>query len=120
VPHGLSFAAVAQNGGDPGRRVDALHHLADEIGTKYVHTCLSDCGLARFCRARAFASARPAVAGPQVVRMLPGIRSLERVVELGAGAPPLPEERPVAEQLQRAARYYDSRVQPQRGGGRRS
>jgi hypothetical protein len=119
VPRGLSFEAVAPSASDSDRRIDALHELADGVGTNYVHSCLSDCGLARFCRARAFAAGRPGLAGPQAVRMLPGVRSLGRAVELGAGAPPLPEERPVAELLHRAARHYDSRVQSLRAGGSR-
>jgi hypothetical protein len=118
APPGASFGAVADHrpvverrGGelDPhaARRVETLHVLADDVGTTYVPACLSTCGLGRFCRERAFASGSPQVAGGNVVRLLPGIHSLNRAADLADGAPAGPVEAPAAAQLARAARLYD-------------
>jgi hypothetical protein len=119
APHGLSFGAIADQrpAGSHGkqeldpradRRIDALHGLADGVGTTYRPLCLSTCGLARFCRERAFAGGSPNIAGAQMVRMLPGIHSLGRAADLAAGAPAAPTEAPAAAQLVRAARLYDT------------
>jgi hypothetical protein len=118
LPPGLGFAPVAQSAGAPERRIEALHALADAVGTRYVRTCLADCGLARFCRSRAFSSGQPSLAGPQTVRMLPGVATLDRAVELAAGAPPSPREEPAAAQLQRAARLYNGGRAVAAGGAR--
>lgn len=122
VPAGASFGTIADQSADPERRVEQLHAMADAVGTTYVPECLSTCGLARFCRVRAFAAGSPQLSGPQAVRLLPGVRSLERAAELADGAPARPAEAPVAAQLARAARLYARHTRPARarvaGGGR--
>jgi len=110
APAGASLAAIADRTTEEARRLDALDGLADRVGTTYVPGCLSTCGLARFCRKRAFAAGLPQLAGGQAARLLPGVRSLDRAVELAEGAPPGPTEVPVAAQLARAARLYDRQV----------
>ena len=84
-------------------RLDRLSEIADAIGTEYRPACLSSCGLSRFCRERAHASGDPARMGGQLLRLLPGIDSIDRVSKLVANIGVKPEEKPVAEQLQRAA-----------------
>jgi len=107
LPSGLNFSAVADKNADPGRRIDALHDLADRVGTAYSPNCISTCGNALFCRARALKAAAPTLSGPNAVRLLPGVNSLIRAAELSDGANPSPQERPVAEHLARAGRLYD-------------
>lgn len=98
-----SFGAVAK-GGEP-QRVEAAHQLAKEVGTNYRPDCLSSCGFSRLCRDRAHTAGSPCRVGPQLLRLLPNIDSLDRVAELAAGAKPNDGERSVADQLARAARY---------------
>jgi hypothetical protein len=106
----ITFRVVADRNAEAGRRTDALHNLADTVGTVYTPACLSTCGNAAFCRERAFRAGSPCLVGPQAVRMLPGVRSLRRAAELGEGAPPSTDEAPVAPQLERAGRLYDVAV----------
>jgi hypothetical protein len=118
VPPGITFGAVADRrpeglrradlpDPDADRRLDALHALADRVGTTYAPSCVTTCGLGRFCRSRQFAAGSPHLAGSKVVRLLPGVHSLDRAANLGDGAVPGPTEGPVATQLARAARLYD-------------
>src|SRR5262249_21181509 len=65
IPQNLTFAAVADLKADEERRVDALHDMAETVGTVYSPTCLSTCGNALFCRERAFRAGLPCVTGPQ-------------------------------------------------------
>jgi hypothetical protein len=108
VPQGVTFATVADPKADETRRVDALHELAERLGTVYSAGCLSTCGNALFCRERAFRAGQPCVLGPQATRLLPGIETLQRAAELTAGAPPSQTEAAVAPQLERAGRLYDA------------
>lgn len=109
IPGNASFAPIADPGIESMQRVETLHDLADHVGTYYVPSCLASCGLARFCRERAFADGAAQLAGSQTVRLLPGVQSLDRASELAEGAPATDGERPVAAQLARAARLYDDR-----------
>lgn len=86
-------------------RVEAAHRLADRVGTSYQPSCLSSCGFSRLCRERA--CGKPERVGATLVRLLPNIDSLDRVNALAGGATPTNEERPVAEQLVRAARLRE-------------
>src|SRR5262249_22318418 len=104
----LTFAAVADLKADEERRVDALHDMAETVGTVYSPTCLSTCGNALFCRERAFRAGLPCVTGPQAVRLLPGVRSMQRAADLSEGAPPSRDEVAVAPQLAQAGRLYDA------------
>lgn len=113
LPAGAGFGEIADRTIDPERRVDALHSLADQVGTDYKPDCLSNCGNAIFCRERAFQQGAPCVSGPQIVRLLPGVRSLTRAAELTNGAPPNAVEGPAAELLARAGRLYNASL-PQR------
>jgi hypothetical protein len=115
LPDGLpTFAAVADEAAPERARVAAVSRLADEVGTTYRPVCLSACGLSRLCRYRAASAGEPARVGASLVRLLPGVRSLDRVGELVDGATALPEERPVAEQLVQAARLRE-RFAPEAG-----
>jgi hypothetical protein len=107
LPEGLSFGAVDRTA-EPDRRIDALHELADRVGTCYQASCFSNCGNSRFCRDREFRNASPSLAGADAVRLLPGIESLRRAADLVEGARPTPAEKPAAEQLVRAGRLYDA------------
>jgi hypothetical protein len=104
----VNFGLVADQAAEPARRIEALHQIADQIGTTYKPTCLSTCGNALFCRERAFHSGSPCLTGPQAVRLLPGVTSLGRAAELVDGAPPTRTETPVAAHLARAGRLYDA------------
>jgi hypothetical protein len=108
VPAGVSFGLVADARADERRRLDVLHDLADRVGTAYAPSCLSSCGNARFCRARAFRDGSPCLAGTATLRLLPGVPTLGRAEELTRGAPPAPEEGPAASLLERAGRLYDT------------
>lgn len=105
-----SFSAVASGTAEEGRRLDALEEIADAVGTTYRPACLSSCGLSRFCRERAHDSGDPARVGGGLVRLLPGVASLDRANELARGAAPREPEAAVAEQLQRAVLLRDSLV----------
>jgi hypothetical protein len=107
LPPGTSFGPVADQNADSERRVDALHQIADEVGTHYVSTCVTGCGLYRFCRARARACGSTSLVGEKGLRLLPGVATLDRAAELAGGAPASEVERPVAEQLALAARLYE-------------
>ncbi|XXX81375.1 hypothetical protein WMF30_21685 [Sorangium sp. So ce134] len=110
IPAGTpTFAAAAK--GDEAARLDALAKIADAVGTDYRPGCLAACGLSRFCRERAHDDGAPGRVGGPIVRLLPGIASLDRAGELGRGAPPAAEEAAVAEQLARAARLR-ARLEP--------
>jgi hypothetical protein len=112
VATGAGFGPVADNKADPARRVEAFHDLADRVGTTYKPTTCMSCGAVRLCRLRAFTSGAPPLAGTQAVRLLPGVRSLDRAAELTAAAPPTPAETPAATQLARAGRLYDQATRP--------
>ena len=73
---GTSFGPVADRDAEPGRRIEALHGLADQVGTHYVSSCVTGCGLYRFCRARARACGSPQLVGEKGTRLLPGVTSL--------------------------------------------
>ena len=108
LPSNLNFRTVADTNVDTNQRLDALHDIADRVGTAYNDSCLSTCGNAIFCRERTFREGSHCLSGSQVVRLLPGIRSLQRAAELTDGAPPVADEAPVATHLTRAGRLYDS------------
>lgn len=110
VPQDASFSLIADPGAEEAKRIDTLNDLADRVGTRYVPGCLSTCGLARLCRERTFRNGSPDLAGPEVVRLLPGVSSLGRAADLADGAPPGPSERTIAPQLARAARLYDAHL----------
>jgi hypothetical protein len=84
VPPGVSFGPIADRDSDESRRLDALHDLADRVGTAYQPSCLSSCGNARFCRERARQAGSPRLAGTAMSRLLPGVQSLDRAEELRA------------------------------------
>jgi hypothetical protein len=100
------FAEIADTEADPSRRLDVLDEVVDRVGTKLTSGCLSTCGAARYCRARAVAAGSPVIAGEQAARLLPGVRSLPRAAELAEGAPPVTGEAAAAAQLRRASRLY--------------
>ena len=98
-----SFGNVATSASE-AERIDAAHALADQVGTNYVPSCLSSCGMSRLCRERAHDAGDPSRLGGHLVRMLPDVNSLERVSALASGKPPTALEQPVAEQLVRVER----------------
>lgn len=95
-----SFGRVAA--GEENARLDSLSQIADAVGVVYRPSCLSSCGLSRFCRERAHGSGDPGRVGGQLVRLLPGIGSIDRVTELVNGGGAEMAEEAVAEQLYRA------------------
>jgi hypothetical protein len=107
TPSGLTFGPVADRGAEEAARLDALHDIADRVGTNYRPSCLTTCGNARFCRARAVAAGAPCVAGTAAQRLLPEIVSLGRAESLSRGAEPTPAEAPAAALLERAGRLID-------------
>jgi hypothetical protein len=108
APAGLSFGPVADTAADERRRIDALHVLADRVGTAYQPSCQSSCGNARLCRARAFRDGSPCLSGTTTLRLLPGVPTLGRADELTRGAKATVEEAPAADLLERAGRLYDA------------
>jgi hypothetical protein len=107
APPDASFGPIADAAAPEDRRLEALHVLADRVGTAYEPSCLSDCGNARFCRTRAFRDGAPCLSGTTTLRLLPGVATLGRAEELTRGAPPAAEEAPAAALLERAGRLYD-------------
>jgi hypothetical protein len=108
APAGLSFGPIADASANEGRRLKSLHVLADRVGTAYEPSCLSTCGNARFCRARAFRDGSPCLSGTTTLRLLPGVSTLGRADELTRGTNPTVEEAPAAVLLERAGRLYDA------------
>jgi hypothetical protein len=117
VPDAVSFGVIADKAAPEARRIDGLHDIANRVGTNYAPSCLSTCGNALFCRERTFRACSPSLSGPQTVRLLPGVRTLQRAAELTEGAPASTDERPVAPQLAQAGRLYDAAVAPSPAGG---
>jgi hypothetical protein len=111
LPAGV-FGQIADTTADTSRRLEVLDSLVDRVGNKLTSGCLSTCGAARYCRARSVASGSPAIGGEQLVRLLPGVRSLPRAAELAAGAPPSTTEAAAAGQLSRAGRLYAEKAPP--------
>jgi hypothetical protein len=93
-------------------RLDHLDGLTDRFGVHYQASCLSSCGMAKFCREKLHSAGDPSVCGVATVRFLPGVRSLDRAAELGAGAPPTTAETKtgVAEILSEAHSLYRSKA----------
>jgi hypothetical protein len=87
LPVGLDFGAVADRGTPTGARLEVLDRIVDGLGTRYQDSCMTACGLAKFCRARAHARSDTAVAGGMAIRSLPAVHSLRRAADLAAGAP---------------------------------
>ncbi|AWM40244.1 hypothetical protein GobsT_13020 [Gemmata obscuriglobus] len=110
TPAGVSFGPIADTGAEEASRLDALHQIADTVGTAYAPNCLTTCGSARFCRARAVAAGAPCVTGPAAVRLLPEVLDLGRAESLTRGAPPTPQEAPAAALLASAGRLIDEAV----------
>lgn len=92
VDPSATFGAVADASTSDDDRLAALERVTDVYGTEYRQTCLSSCGLARFCRHKVRASGAPDICGSSVVRMLPAVPTLQRAYELAQGASPVGEE----------------------------
>jgi hypothetical protein len=110
VPAGLSFGPVADEKASEQQRLDALHNIADHVGTAYQPSCLCSCGNARFCRQRAIQSGAPCITGITSLRLLPGVPTLDRAEQLTRGETPTSEEAPVASVLEQAGRLYDATI----------
>ena len=88
VPAGLTFDAVADTTNSDDARLAAFAAVTDELGNWYrPGACLTSCGFAWACRESAFHASDPALAGGMVGSALPGVVSLDRLAELGHGAP---------------------------------
>ena len=74
LPPGTSFGPVADAGSEPERRIETLQGLADQVGTRFISSCVADCGLYRFCRARASACDSPSLVGEKERACFPGLR----------------------------------------------
>jgi hypothetical protein len=92
---------------EPQVRLEKVEHMMNEVGTNYRPDCLQDCGMAKLCRGRASEVGLATVCGTQIVRLLPGIRTLPRAAELAAGANAAPTEVHAAASLAQAAAVYD-------------
>lgn len=120
-----TFGDVAAKKATEQGRIDAAECLADKVGTKFGPGCLSSCGLSKLCRERAHRTGDPARVGPQLVRLLPNVASVDRAAALARGATPQNGEAPVAAELVRAKRLLGELVKAgpparaQVGGGRR-
>jgi hypothetical protein len=118
VPTGVTFGHVADHRSKAerdvqpidlaaDRRIQELHAIADAVGYTFHPECFSTCGLAAFCRSREQAAGSLDLMGKNLVRILPGIHSLQRAGELADGAPPGPNETHAAARLARAHQLYD-------------
>lgn len=108
LPAGLDFGQVADTDAAVSARLEALDRIVDGLGHRYQDSCMTSCGLAKFCRARAYARSDPAVAGVTTTRSLPGVHTLRRAADLAAGAPANESERStgVAAALASAGELY--------------
>lgn len=108
----ITFGPVGDRERDPSERIEALDHVAEAFGTHYQSSCLESCGLAKFCRGQARDEDSPGLCGTNVVRMLPGVRTLSRASELAAGSTPSAEEveTGAADLLTETASVYDEAV----------
>ena len=95
LPAGLDFGQVADTDAAVPARLEALDRIVDGLGTRYQDSCMTSCGLAKFCRARAHVRSDPAVAGMTTTRSLPGVHTLRRAADLAAGAPANESERSI-------------------------
>lgn len=104
--------ASEKSGEGPEERLEHLDELTDRFGVHYQTTCLTSCGMAKFCRAKLHRAGNPALCGQGTVRFLPRITSLGRAAELGAGALPTPDEQATgaAELLAEAGSLYRDRL----------
>jgi hypothetical protein len=103
----VPFSAIADKTAPDDKRVDAARRLIQLIGNTYRPECLATCGLSRLCRERAEDNGDPCRVGGSLLRLLPGIESIDRAYALAHGAVASAAERPVAQQLARAQRVYD-------------
>jgi hypothetical protein len=111
IPADLSFDAVADTTAGDDARLEAFAGITERLGNTYEPgSCLTSCGFAWACRECAFGSGDPALAGGPVARALPGVATLDRVAELGRGAPPSAAEAPAAVPIARAGRLYDEAI----------
>jgi hypothetical protein len=109
------FGDASPNSGfGADERLENLETVVDTFGTHYQASCLSSCGMAKFCRARLHAAGDPAVCGSATVRFLPGVRTLGRAADLAAGAPATREEEAtgVAAVASSAGSLYEDRLPP--------
>lgn len=120
------FGPVANKGAAEAARVEAAEALVESVGNSYGPACLASCGFSRLCRKRADTAGDPARIGGQLVRLLPGVESLDRVAELADGGAAEDDEAPVAEQLVRAQSLLQKWASPspppsaRRGGFKRA
>jgi hypothetical protein len=122
-PDLAGFGPVSDKSADESERVEAAHALVEAVGNAYTPSCLSSCGLSRLCRQRAADGGDPARYGAPLVRLLPGVASLDRVCELAEGARPSLGEAPVAAELLRARellKKYGGEKEQAETGDRRS
>jgi hypothetical protein len=108
MPAQASFAVAADEKLGEAQRTDSLNNLANTLGTEYRPDCIGSCGNALFCRERTFKGGSPVLLGASAVRLLPNVESLPRADALACGAKPSQAEKPVALQLARAKRLYQS------------
>jgi len=92
VDPAITFGPVADQDAAEVDRLEALGRVTEHYGVEYRQSCLSSCGMAKFCREKVRRDGAPEVCGSGVVRMLPGVRSLQRAAELAGGAPPVGDE----------------------------
>ena len=88
----LSFGTVGDQKAPEEVRIAAVEALAEAFGTRYQEGCLSNCGMARYCRGNAHRDGSPSLCGTTTVRFLPGVRTLSRAAELADGAAPDADE----------------------------
>jgi hypothetical protein len=99
-----TFAKVADKSCSEDQRVDTALSMAEKVGTYYQPECLSSCGMSKLCRSRAHDTGEISRIGSSLQRLLPGLKSLDRVHALAQGEPANDAEAAVAAQLTRAER----------------
>ena len=121
IPSSVTFDRIADTTLPEEARLDAFSEVTETLGRVYEPAgCLTSCGFAWACRRCVFAAGDPSIAGGPVARTLPGIASLERVAQLGRGAPPSLAEAPAAGPVARAGRLYDEVMSSRQSAERRS
>lgn len=112
LPTGISFGKVSDATTSESSRLGALDRIADAAGTHLCSSCVAGCGLAHYCRRRAFEAGDPAVAGETVVRLTPGLDTFVDITRAARGTKVAGVAEPVTAGLRSANDLYTQFIAP--------
>jgi hypothetical protein len=112
LPSNISFGKVADATTSEVSRLGALDRIATAAGTQLCSNCIAGCGLAHYCRRRAFEAGDPAVAGETVVRLTPGLKTFDDITRAARGSRIVGVAEPVVTGLRSAKDLYTQFIAP--------